>query len=138
MACCDYSTLSALMQGRQWIWIAGNHDPALPHGLGELQDTFEIGPLTFRHEPKEGASNGEIAGHLHPAARVVSRSGSLRRRCFVSDGTRCILPAFGAFTGGLNIQDKAFAPLFGARPVLAHVLAILKVANPQRVHFNDK
>ncbi len=122
MAACDFQALSALMQGRQWIWIAGNHDPAIPSGLGELQDEFGTGSLTFRHEPREGESHGEIAGHLHPAARVVSPSGSLRRRCFVSDGIRCILPAFGAFTGGLNIRDKAFAPLFGARPVLAHVL----------------
>ncbi len=122
MAACDYTALNGLMQGRQWIWIAGNHDPVIPLGLGELQEEFEMGSLTFRHEPRQGDSNGEIAGHLHPAARVVSPSGSLRRRCFISDGTRCILPAFGAFTGGLNIRDKAFAALFGGRPVLAHVL----------------
>ena len=127
MAACDYEALRALVQGRQWIWIAGNHDPAIPAGLGELQSDFSLGPLTFRHEPLHGEANGEIAGHLHPAARVISPAGSLRRRCFVSDGTRCVLPSFGAFTGGLNIRDKAFAPLFGARPIVAHVLGRARV-----------
>lgn len=122
MAVNDYDALRALMQGRDWIWIAGNHDPAIPAGLGDLQDELTLGPLTFRHEPKYGVAEGEIAGHLHPAARVVSPSGSLRRKCFVTDGTRCVLPAFGAYAGGLNIRDAAFAPLFGARPVIAHVL----------------
>ena len=122
MAAADFDTLQSLMHGRQWIWIAGNHDPAIPAGLGDVCAEFHMGPLTFRHEPRPGEVSGEIAGHLHPAARVVSPSGSLRRRCFVGDGSRCILPAFGAFTGGLNIKDKAFAPLFGVRPVAAHVL----------------
>ena len=127
MASSDGEALRMLMQGREWIWIAGNHDPSIPKGLGELQPEFSMGALTFRHEPFLGATQGEIAGHLHPAARVSAPSGRLRRRCFVSDGTRCVLPAFGAFTGGLNIRDKAFAPLFGARPFVAHVLGRTRV-----------
>jgi hypothetical protein len=81
-----------------------------------------LGPLTLRHEPQAGAAPGEIAGHLHPCARVAARAGSLRRRCFASDGSRCVLPAFGAFAGGLNVRDAAFAPLFPHGPPLAHVL----------------
>ena len=45
----------------------------------------------------------------------------------MSDGTRCILPAFGAFTGGLNFLDPAFAPLFGRAPTRAHVLGRARV-----------
>lgn len=127
MSANDYDALRALMHGRDWIWISGNHDPAIPAGLGDMQDELSLGPLTFRHEPRADASPGEIAGHLHPAARVVSPSGSLRRKCFVSDGARCVLPAFGAYAGGLNIRDAAFAPLFGARPVVAHVLGRARV-----------
>lgn len=123
----DRHALLALMRGRDWIWIAGNHDPAIPAGLGEMQDELRLGPLVFRHEPQAGLHPGEIAGHLHPAARVVSVSGSVRRRCFISDGARCILPAFGAYAGGLNIRDAAFAPLFGAAPVVAHVLGNARI-----------
>lgn len=122
IAASDRDALRGLMRGRDWIWIAGNHDPALPAGLGDLCEEFRLGPLVFRHEPHAGAALGEIAGHLHPVARVLAPSGSLRRRCFVSDGSRCILPAFGAYAGGLNIRDAAISALFGARPIIAHVL----------------
>lgn len=119
----NIATLRALQAGRDWQWIAGNHDPAPPRGLGgEAACELALGALTLRHEPRPGPQPGEVAGHLHPAARVVSPSGSTRRRCFVSDGARCVLPAFGAFTGGLNWRDAAFAGLFGAAPVIAHVI----------------
>ena len=83
---------------------------------------MRFGPLLLRHEPTPDAGSGEIAGHLHPVARVVGTSGSARRRCFVSDGLRCIMPAFGAYAGGLNIHHMAYGPLFGSRPVTAHAL----------------
>ncbi len=119
----DRAALRALQSRREWIWIAGNHDPEPPAGLGgQAMAELRTGPLTLRHEPAAGAAPGEIAGHLHPAARVRSPSGSVRRRCFVGDGERCVMPAFGAFAGGLNFRDAAFAPLFGARAITAHVL----------------
>ncbi|MDF2119993.1 ligase-associated DNA damage response endonuclease PdeM [Roseiarcaceae bacterium H3SJ34-1] len=124
----DRATLATLQAGREWVWIAGNHDPAPPAGIGgETCDSLAVGPLTLRHEPLPGAAPGEIAGHLHPAARVFSPSGSVRRRCFVSDGSRCVMPAFGAYTGGLNIRDVAFAPLFPKRRPTAHVLGMRRV-----------
>ncbi len=124
----DRAALGALQSGRDWIWISGNHDPEPPRDLGgSCAAQFGLGPLTLRHEPQAGFSPGEIAGHLHPAARVSSPAGSLRRRCFASDGSRCILPAFGAFAGGLNLRDPVFAPLFPAAPPLAHVLGRQKV-----------
>lgn len=106
------SALSSLMHNREWIWIGGNHDPEIPQGLGALHDEYVLGPLTFRHEPRTGEAHGEVAGHLHPSVRVVSPSGRLRRKCFISDGARCILPAFGAYTGGLDVRDAAFDGLF--------------------------
>ena len=123
----DRDRLAALQAGRDWIWIAGNHDPAPPVGLGgEARADLRLGPLTLRHEPQAGDAAGEIAGHLHPVARVWSSAGTVRRRCYVSDGTRCILPAFGAFTGGLNILDAAFQPLFGGSK-FAHMLGRSRV-----------
>ena len=119
----DVAALRALQAGRDWLWIAGNHDPAPPRALGgAAAGEQRLGPLILRHEPRPGPQYGEIAGHLHPAARVVSPSGSTRRRCFVSDGARCVLPAFGAYAGGLNWRDAAFAGLFGAAAVTADVI----------------
>jgi hypothetical protein len=104
--------LAALQRGRDWLWIAGNHDPAPPAGLGgDFVEQVVIGSITFRHEPLAGAVQ-EVAGHLHPAAKVRVRGRSIRRRCFACSETRIVLPAFGAFTGSLNVLDTAFAGLF--------------------------
>ena len=69
-----------------------------------------IGPIVFRHEPT--GAIGEIAGHLHPKARVATRGRAMERRCFASDGERAVMPAFGAYAGGLSIRDVAFAKIF--------------------------
>jgi len=116
----DAARLDALARGRTLIWAVGNHDEDGPQGLlGDVVAELAIAGLMLRHEPTPGVQPGEIAGHLHPAARVSSGRASVRRRCFVTDGSRLILPAFGAFTGGLNILDKAFAGLFQAAPMAA-------------------
>ncbi|MGB3865910.1 MAG: ligase-associated DNA damage response endonuclease PdeM, partial [Xanthobacteraceae bacterium] len=73
------ATLSMLQTGRDWIWIAGNHDPDLPRDLGgQVAQEVAIGPITFRHEPTGAA--GEIAGHLHPKARISRRGRAVERR----------------------------------------------------------
>jgi DNA ligase-associated metallophosphoesterase len=122
----DRETLSAMQARRDWIWISGNHDPALPSDLGGVvASEVAIGPIVFRHEPTGAV--GEIAGHLHPKARVSTRGRSMERRCFASDGERVVMPAFGAYTGGLSIRDVAFAKIFGAPGFMAHVLGDSRV-----------
>jgi DNA ligase-associated metallophosphoesterase len=117
----DRESLSALQRGRDWIWIMGNHDPEPAADIGGVfNDTLTIGALTFRHLPTGAA--GEIAGHLHPVARIAQRGRAVSRRCFAADATRMVMPAFGAFTGGLNVRDAAFADLFGTLKFTAHML----------------
>lgn len=118
----DRATLAALQAGRDWVWIAGNHDPR-PHGLGgTCAAELSLGPVTFRHEPRAGDAMGEIAGHLHPAAIVAGQGKWVRRKCFAGDGHRLVLPAFGAYAGGLNVLDRAFAGLFAAATFRAFML----------------
>jgi metallophosphoesterase superfamily enzyme len=69
------------------------------------------------HEPQAGLQPGEVAGHLHPCAKVTASRGTVRRRCFVTDGERLVVPAFGAYAGGLNIRDRAFSGLFARDPL---------------------
>jgi DNA ligase-associated metallophosphoesterase len=119
----DRETLRALQRGRDWIWVAGNHDPDPVDGLGGVSaSVLAIGTLVFRHEPTAGAAPGEIAGHLHPVARVSARGRTVSRRCFASDGKRMVMPAFGAYAGGLNVRDRAFADVFGTLHFTAHML----------------
>jgi DNA ligase-associated metallophosphoesterase len=118
----DRANLSALQYGREWIWLAGNHDPGPAANIGGIfQTTFALGALRFRHEPTGAA--GEVAGHLHPVARVSSRGRVVSRRCFATDGHCLVMPAFGAFTGGLNVRAAAFADLFTTLDFTAHLLS---------------
>lgn len=115
--------LQGLQVGRDWIWIAGNHDPDRPSGLDGMAVTeLAVGRLTFRHEPSAGHCEGEIAGHLHPCARVYGQGRSVRRRCFAGDGYRLVLPALGAYSGGLDVRDRAYAGLFAEESFRAFML----------------
>lgn len=118
LAASHFDRIAALATGRQLVWVVGNHDADGPVNLpGERADELTAGALILRHEPQTGRQPGETAGHLHPCARLVGRGRAVRRRCFVTDGERIILPAFGAYAGGLNIKDKAFAGMFGGAPL---------------------
>ena len=109
----DALWLARLMAGRRWIWIAGNHDPG-PVGLGGAHlAEWREGPLTFRHIALPGAEPGEVSGHYHPKARITAQGQSLSRPCFLIDGLRAILPAFGTYTGGLATTDPALDGLMG-------------------------
>jgi DNA ligase-associated metallophosphoesterase len=117
----DRESLSAMQRGRDWIWIAGNHDPKPAADIGgAFHAALTTGALTFRHLPSGAA--GEIAGHLHPVARIAQRGRAVSRRCFAADATRMVMPAFGTFAGGLNVRDAAFADLFGTLKFTAHML----------------
>jgi uncharacterized protein len=123
MADVNHAELKALQRGRDWLWITGNHDPAPTDGIGgRFAGTLAVGPLTLRHEPSPEPCDGEIAGHLHPLARVAGRGRAVSRRCFASDGRRLVMPAFGAYAGGLNVRDRAIATLFGTLAFTAHML----------------
>ncbi len=104
----ERAAITALMAGRRWIWIAGNHDPAPTELGGAHLAEHAIGSLTFRHIAETGAT-GEVSGHYHPKVRMRGR-----RPCFLADGNRVILPAFGVYTGGLLVSDPVFDGLFGA------------------------
>jgi len=117
--------LAAMSTG--WVWIAGNHDPAPPLWLGGMvTDEYRLGGLVFRHEPGRSFEAGEVAGHLHPCASVTKWGRRVRRRCFVSDGLRMVLPSFGAYTGGLDVGEAAIATLF-AGPFHAYMLGHARV-----------
>lgn len=119
----DVETLCGLQKGRDWLWVAGNHDPEPPSCVeGDWLAEHRFGNIVFRHEPSAGAAPGEVAGHLHPVAKIRVRGASVRRRCVATDGRRAVLPAFGTYAGGLNVTDRAFAGLFSPRAFCAWML----------------
>lgn len=109
----ERAEIERLTARARFVWIAGNHDPAPPPaGWGEVAEEIGRGALTFRHEALFGPAKGEISGHFHPVAALTVRGRGMRRRCFLTDGHRLILPAFGTYAGGLNALDPAIAQLF--------------------------
>jgi uncharacterized protein len=114
MRAADLGILRTLQAGREWIWLTGNHDPDIaPQVGGTACSQLALSGIVLRHQPAAGAITREIAAHMHPAARLSMYGTSIRRACFVGNGRRLVMPAFGAFTGGLNVLDEAFRPLFG-------------------------
>lgn len=131
----DIARIKAMTSATDWIWVEGNHDPDPPKALGgRAAKVWRMHDLVFRHEPT--GEIGEVAGHLHPCAKVLSRVRSLRRSCFVTDGQRLIMPALGAFTGGLNVLDEAFVPCFPEGGMMVFALtrdAIIPVSSKRLI-----
>jgi DNA ligase-associated metallophosphoesterase len=110
----DLTALRRLQAGRDWLWVTGNHDPQISRSMGgDIAATLALAGVALRHEPDAAEIGFEIAGHLHPAAKVRMRGRALRRRCFAVSARRCVMPAMGAYAGGLNLRDAAFRPLLG-------------------------
>ena len=108
----EVARLNAMTAAHRFIWVQGNHDPTPPQGVGgEWVETFVTNTLVFRHQALASAG-GEICGHHHPKAAIPARGGSVSRRCFVTDSRRIMMPAFGAYTGGLDVRAPAIAGLF--------------------------
>ena len=108
------SELRAFTSTYEVTWITGNHDETPPVDLGgHIADHTKLGSITLRHIPGGGSPLfPEIAGHLHPVAVVAQRGRRLRKRCFIGDQCRLIMPAFGALTGGLDVRSEAFESIF--------------------------
>ena len=110
----DLEILRLLQEDREWIWLTGNHDAHIADAFGgRVCSELRIAGIKLRHQPAPGCVTHEIAGHMHPAARISMHGYVIRRPCFVANGRRLVMPAFGAFAGGLNVLDEAFHPLFG-------------------------
>lgn len=123
----DLELLHSLQIGRDWYWVFGNHDPYAAAGLaGEHGESVLLGGIHFRHEPDLSRSlfpgEAEVVGHYHPCAKVRRRGRSVRRRCFISDGRRLVMPAYGALTGGLNVLNEAYETVVDRADATAYLL----------------
>lgn len=113
LAAKDRNALTVLMAERNWIWIEGNHDAGALDLGGRQAGDFHLGTICFRHIAT--SDTHEISGHYHPKLRLSGMS----MRCFLLDEARIILPAYGAYTGGLWSHDATLSDL-----MLADALAL--------------
>ncbi len=102
------SALQLMTRNLDWWWITGNHDEDAAAALGgRVMTETRLGPLVLRHEADAGDRTPELSGHFHPKLVIRQRGRHIARRCFARSATKLILPAFGAFTGGLDVADPA-------------------------------
>ena len=139
----ERAMIEELTAAHNWIWISGNHDPA-PKGLGgESADEVVKDTVAFRHIASDNASTlGEISGHFHPKLRLQTRAGMISRAVFIWDAKRLILPAYGAYTGGLDVTHEqimghfdpltAQAILTGVTPICVPAYRAAKTAQHRR------
>ena len=127
LASSEVLRIAAMQAGRDWIWIEGNHDPGPIELGGAHRADWAYQSLLFRHIAQADAQ-GEISGHYHPKATLRARGRAITRPAFLLDCNRLILPAYGAFTGGLRSSDRALSGLMGA-----DARAILTGPNPQMI-----
>ncbi|MGB6319119.1 MAG: ligase-associated DNA damage response endonuclease PdeM [Litorimonas sp.] len=120
----DLEAMNALVaRVEDFVWILGNHDPDIPDGLvGAREDHLECGGFLLTHHPTaplvEGGVN--VCGHLHPKVRINLRRGGTSAPCWAVSRERIIMPSFGTFTGGLDVDHPAIADeLPGARAYFA-------------------
>ena len=136
--CVSRVILNKLSKGRSFVWIEGNHDPELPAFLpGKACTGFTLNGLYLTHQVTADTKqrNGLISGHYHPKARVNLKLRRISAPCFIEDSRHMILPAFGSFTGGLNILDKAIQSVLTA-PQSAYICHAGKIYHlPVKTRF---
>ncbi|HXN15426.1 MAG TPA: ligase-associated DNA damage response endonuclease PdeM [Usitatibacter sp.] len=92
--------------------IRGNHDkkagdPPSDWKVRCVEAGERVGPFVLNHEPGPAAGGYALAGHIHPAVRLVAcAEASLRLPCFWFARRHGVLPAFGAFTGCLVVRPR--------------------------------
>ncbi len=123
----DRQQITAMQAGRRWIWIEGNHDPGPVEMGGTHLSEWACHDLIFRHIAQQNSA-GEISGHYHPKVNLNARGRSITRPAFLLDQSRLILPAYGAYTGGLHSSAEALSGIMAP-----DARAILTGAQPQLI-----
>lgn len=124
------------------IWVTGNHDGASAGVLGgRVVDELLLEGVRLRHEAVPGCAEPEISGHFHPKVRLPLRTGrQVSRPCLALAGDRLVLPAYGAYAGGLSVDDPAFVAALGQAPEAIVPVAggLIRLTAAQRVQLTRR
>ena len=93
------------------IWISGNHDANFKPKHVNSFTLYKLNKLTFSHISCSKNSM-EISAHYHPKVTFKYLGTKISKPCFLIDKYKIILPAYGSYTGGLNISSNAFKNIF--------------------------
>lgn len=108
-----HSTLSVSL-------VKGNHDRSIK-GIAELlriellDEPYLMAPFILCHHPdRDYKPEGFVfCGHLHPAVKLYGQAKQkVRLPCFYVQQNQVVLPAFGTFTGCMEIQPSEEEQVF--------------------------
>ncbi len=103
-------------------FIEGNHDLGMTRDPRLcFADSHVRGGILFSHEPALPLMP-QVIGHFHPKVRTSLRGHRLAGKCFAMNRSLLIMPAFGSFTGGLDLLDPVFTDLAGDDPLQAYLV----------------
>ena len=91
------------------IFILGNHENKIKIEGIKFHQEYIVDNIHFLHEAIQKNIN-QISGHFHPVASIKVSSKKITSKCLIHSNNHIILPSFGEFTGGLNINDPVLKP----------------------------
>ena len=91
------------------IFILGNHENKIKIEGIKFHQEYIVDDIHFLHEAIQKNIN-QISGHFHPVASIKVSSKKITSKCLIHSNNHIILPSFGEFTGGLNINDPVLKP----------------------------
>ncbi len=129
----DLTRLYAIQKKVDWIWVAGPMARQLPNLVGGIRAAhYSHADIHFCANPKRSDTTNEISAGMYPMARTEpikfnpitneELEGEGTKPCFVSNGKRLLMPAFGGKLGAKNILGDEFLPLFGYDDLLIQVV----------------
>jgi DNA ligase-associated metallophosphoesterase len=98
----------------QWSWIVGNHDKddystSVLSGMN-FYNVITIDNIVLSHDYCQDVEY-QIIGHYHPKISVKTKIRGVNGKCFVVTDNKILMPAFGSYTGGLDVKHAVLNTL---------------------------
>ena len=103
------SIFDSLVENYEIIFVLGNHENKMKSAFIKFYERYIVDDIHFLHEAVL-EKKYQISGHFHPVASLKINSKQITEKCLIHSENHIIMPAFGEFTGGLNINNPVFKP----------------------------
>ena len=99
----------SLVENYEIVFVLGNHENKMKSAFIKFYERYIVDDIHFLHEAVL-EKKYQISGHFHPVASLKINSKKITEKCLIHSENHLIMPAFGEFTGGLNINNPVFKP----------------------------
>jgi DNA ligase-associated metallophosphoesterase len=113
MSCKVKLIFDSLVENYEIIFVLGNHENKMKSPYIKFYERYIVDDIHFLHEAVL-EKKYQISGHFHPVASLKINSKKITEKCLIHSENHIIMPAFGEFTGGLNINNPVFKPFLNS------------------------